>query len=393
VTRRASAWEVYGSPLLLIAACIVTAAALGGREGTGNTDFLTFDQSGHQLLAGGDPYVPFSIHRGPNLNPPWVVVAMAPLALMPLPSGLLVWWAISFASLFASTALIARTVAPGRAVPITCAVLATQSAFCNVGLGQVAWPLMLLMTIAWWADRRSWPVLSGALLGVAASWKPFLIVFAPYLVWRREWRMLGAAAIAIIMVALFGFAVLGAAGYRSWIHTLSIIYWHEGVHNASLRGFAARVFQARLVDSNTTPLFDNQELATAVWLLTAAALGAATLWRFVTADDRDRSWASLTLLSVLGSPLGWIHYVAIPIGPLVATLGREVGSRRRIALGGWLLLCVPFLWLRDHTFGPWLTLTVASSYMWGTLLLLIAVLMVPARFPSLHADEPPVPST
>src|SRR5262245_24463392 len=100
MTRQASMWALYGRPLLLVAACMVTAAALGGRQGSGNTDFITFNQSGQQFLAGGDPYVPFSINRGPNLNPPWVVAAMAPLALLPIPIGLAVWWAISFACLF-----------------------------------------------------------------------------------------------------------------------------------------------------------------------------------------------------------------------------------------------------------------------------------------------------
>src|SRR5687768_15442195 len=80
-----SFWNVYGFPLVLIGACMVTAAALRGRPGSTTNDFLVFFQSGRQFLAGTDPYIPFVIPLGPNLNPPWIVLAMSQLCRAPLP--------------------------------------------------------------------------------------------------------------------------------------------------------------------------------------------------------------------------------------------------------------------------------------------------------------------
>src|SRR5262245_7842840 len=101
MTRTTPLWNLYGFPLLLIAAGILTVLALVGRPGSSTTDFLVFYQSGRQFLAGGDPYFPFVEHRGPNLNPPWIVALMAQLSRAPLSTAVILWWAISFVCLFA----------------------------------------------------------------------------------------------------------------------------------------------------------------------------------------------------------------------------------------------------------------------------------------------------
>ena len=44
-------WNLYGFPLLLVAAGILTVLAISGRPGSSTTDFLIFYQSGRQFLA------------------------------------------------------------------------------------------------------------------------------------------------------------------------------------------------------------------------------------------------------------------------------------------------------------------------------------------------------
>src|SRR5262245_14166275 len=202
-----------GLPIVMVLAAIMTIVAVARRPDVGTTDFRTFYQSGRQFLAGTDPYFPYDANRGPNLNPPWVVAGMAQLCRLPLPLAVALWWAVSFACLFASIALIARAAAPGQGIALASVVLVTQASYANLRLGQVAWPIMLLMTTAWLADRQRQPVLSGALIGVAASWKPFLLVFAPYWFWRREWRALGAMSLAVAITIFIGWLAVGTAGY------------------------------------------------------------------------------------------------------------------------------------------------------------------------------------
>jgi hypothetical protein len=88
------------------------------------------------------------------------------------------------------------------------------------------------------------------------------------------------------------------------------------------------------------------------------------------------------LTAQLVSPLGWIHYLPIATGPLVAVLvaGRPAGMR--MAAVGVALLCVPFAWLKATTFGPVLTITIASCYAWGAIVL----------FASISSSVPKAPS-
>ncbi len=373
---RPSSWNVYGFPIVFVAACIVTVVAVARRPDVGTTDFRTFYQSGRQYLAGTDPYVPFDANRGPNLNPPWVVASMAQLCRAPLPVAVAAWWAFSLVCLFTAIALIARAVAPGQTVTLASLVLVTQAAYSNLRLGQVAWQLMLLLTAAWLADRSRKPVLCGVLVGVAASWKPFLLVFAPYLLWRREWRALAAMFAAVGVTIVVGFLAVGARGYASWLMSLQLIDWAGHPLNASLRGLLSRAMTiSTLFEQHTTPIVRASGWVDAAWLTVSMSVAAITIFRVIVARDVDRAWAALGLLALLISPLGWVHYVPIVTGPFVATLitaGRRVP---RVAVVGWLLLCVPFAWLKATTFGPLLTLTMASSYAWGTMLLLAAVLL------------------
>ena len=368
----ASLWHLYGFPLLLIAACMLTAVGLFR---AGATDFLTFTQSGRQLLAGGDAYFPFVPHRGPNLNPPWIVMLMAPLSALPYRAGLAVWSAISLVCLMASAILIARTIAPGQSVAIACAVLVTQAAFSNLGLGQVAWPLMLLMTMAWRADRSDRPVACGLALGLAAAWKPFLLVFLPYLVWRRAWRTLLAMTVAMALTIVVGLFGVGVSGYRSWFAALQLVQWEGLPLNASVRAVLTRILMvSEMTELRTTPIVVAPAWRDVAWLAVSSVIAAVTVIRIMVKREIDRAWAGLGLMALLISPLGWVHYVPVVTGPVLAVLLAAGRPTFRLAIAGWLLLCVPFMWLKSTAFGPWLTATVASSYAWGVLILLAAVL-------------------
>src|SRR5439155_24913732 len=149
-------------------------------------------------------------------------------------------WACGSGCLSPAVRMSAKAVGPGHAVSIASAVLVTQAAFSNIRLGQVAWPLMLLVTAAWRADRSGRTVVAGVMLGVAAAWKPFLLVFVPYFIWRREWRTLLAMAAVIGATLVGGLLALGPGAYGSWFAALRIVGWEQHLLNASIRGLLAR---------------------------------------------------------------------------------------------------------------------------------------------------------
>jgi hypothetical protein len=378
VTARRSAWDVYGFPLLVVAASILTViAVLRGRPGSSTTDFISFYQSGSQFLAGTDPYVPFVAYRGPNLNPPWIVALMSQLSRLPLSEAVVIWWAFSFACFFVAIHLIARTVAPGHDVVIASVLLVTQAAYSNIRLGQVAWPVMLLLTAAWCTDRLRRPVACGALLGLAISWKPFLIVFIPYVVWRREWTMLAAMGVAIAATVAAGLVAVGVASYRSWLTILRLVGWEGHVLNGSIAGFFSRALELPVAVASTADLATTARLwLNVLWIASGLVAIALTAVTIRAARNRDVAWASLPLLAILLSPLGWVHYVPLGAGAIVAVLLSAPPSARALAVASWLLVCNPLAWsLPTNESGRVMMLTMASSYTWGTLLLLGAVLV------------------
>jgi Glycosyltransferase family 87 len=371
-----SRWNLYGLPLLLVVAAILTVLSVLGRPGASTTDFLVFHQSGRQFLAGANPYVPFVIYRGPNLNPPWVVAIMAQLSRAPVEWAVVIWWAIGFACLAASLNMIHKELPHQRLPAIAAAVLVTQAAYANIRLGQVAFPLMLLMTAAWRADRADRPLLCGVLVGLAAAWKPFLLVFAPYLIWRRAWPALAAMAVTIALTIAVGFLAVGAAGYASWLGVLQLVGWEGHPLNASLRGMVTRALTlSTLLEQHTTPIVDAPAWRDGAWLALSLTVAAITVVRITVKQNIHMAWAALGLMALVISPLGWVHYVPIVTGPIAAVLLAGRPFAQRLGIAGWVLLCIPFAWLKTAAFGPVLTLTVASAYGWGTLLLLAAVLL------------------
>ena len=354
--------DAYGAPLLLVAACFAMALAVAPQPGSTTTDFLIFHQSGHQFLNGADPYFPFVAHRGPNLNPPWVVAMMAPLSMAALSTAVVVWWVISFACFFASMALIAHTLRQLDIVALASAVLVTQAAFANVRLGQVAWPIMLLITAAWHAQRRGRAVRCGACLGMAVSWKPFLLVFIALLVWQRQWRgVVTAVAVAVGLFAL-GWFIAGSSTFRSWLAVLQLVGWEELLLNTSGRALIGRALTLpSLIEAHTTPLIVAPRYVPAAWSVIIGLLCGAAAVRLSRTGNVDVAWAALGLLALLVSPIGWVHYVPIVSGPLAGALLADRSTRYGVAIVGWSVLCIPYEWLKGATFGPLLTVTVASS--------------------------------
>ena len=99
----------------------------------------------------------------------------------------------------------------------------------------------------------------------------------------------------------------GWSAYGSWLKAGTGVHWHAILYNASLRGVLARIVD----DSVGNPL----------WIgLNLAVLGF-TVWRLLRCDfDADGDLSVAFLTSLLISPLGWVYYLPVALGPLLAHL-------------------------------------------------------------------------
>ncbi len=355
-------------------------------------DFGKFFYSAQLFLSGDNMYAPnpaTSIGVGGgrahvflNMNPPHAHLPLLLLAPLSIQVAAVVWSIASAVGLIASFAIALGELGI-RPTPrgILFGVLAA-SVFSATGAivitGQLSFLLLPVITLAWRGARREAWARAGTWLGVAISIKPFLLVFIPYFVLRRHWAAVTAAAVTMVAAFSVGVAVFGVDAHREWIRALGTTDWEWAAMNASVLGLLSRA----LGDSPYyTPL---AVLPSGVWLvwLTASvliAMGTFVAIRNRPAADADSAFLLLLLAALLISPLGWIYYLWLPLGPALARF-LSPGDRSESPPVRWLLwLALPGLvWPLSMIFvgqpSGVATVTVGSIYFWSTLFLWLAAL-------------------
>jgi hypothetical protein len=239
--------------------------------------------------------------------------------------------------------------------------------------GEMSLLLLLPFTGAWIAARRGRWTAAGALLGACLSVKLFFLVFIAWLVAARAWKGVAAAVTASACCAALGAAVYGVGAYADWLHGLSRVAWWWLPMNVSLRGLAERLLHA---GPPYASVFAAPHLAWPLWLALAGVAAAVTAWRTWPGrgtPDVDRLFAVLLLAALLVSPLGWVYYLPLLTGPLLALVVRRDLWRgpagAALALAGLVLLYVPMEVTEKGQPSALATVTLASAHGWGVLLL------------------------
>jgi Glycosyltransferase family 87 len=366
MTRKGWLWPAAWLAIFTIALA-VDAYVLGrAPAATDQADFGQFYRAVHAIRQGLPMYPP--LFQGDrvvyNLNPPHFHLLVLPLAPLDAATAFWVWTALGIATLALIVALQTHAWLAGLedkapallllawlfVTPITGAVLVT---------GAPVWVLLPLVWGAWQSERRGWNALAGILLGLAASVKLFLLVFVPWLVWRREWRGLCAFVAAAAAWFVAGFLVFGARSYEQWGTALGrSSEWGWGQLNGSVWALASRAMMPNPHWASLTLPFS----PLVVWAIASCAILSIT-YASLRSTEVDTAWARLLVAALLTSTLGWIYYAwwLIP----VATVWRG----RTLSWAALLALTVPPQWLFAGQPSVLLTVTLASVYTWGLLAL------------------------
>ncbi|HET7481083.1 MAG TPA: glycosyltransferase family 87 protein, partial [Rubrobacteraceae bacterium] len=232
-------------------------------------------------------------------------------------------------------------------------LLLSSPLLATLALGQMYSVLALGLVVAWNADRRDRPMLSGVALGLVVALKPSL---APIVLWplvRRRWRAFAATMAAGILGALVGAVVLGVDTTVQWFEILLrsplSTYWD----NASLPSSVARMF---------TENEFARPLAVLPWLVPVAyiaGIGVIILTAVKVRHGSEAGLWALTAASLLASPIAWNNYLMLLAPGILLLMAR---GRVAVAL---LLLALqfippqwPLLWQGDDTALATLALTL-----------------------------------
>jgi glycosyl transferase family 87 len=318
----ALAWVAAG-----LLACLAAAQYRHGQ------DFGVFWRAGGRFVAGrdlfpaGDGFLAWRYAPGTAL-------LFAPFALLPLGAAKALWFALLAAAGGLVVARLARDAPDFR--PAGLALLALSRPLVEeFACGQVNLLVLLAALAAFRDEDRGRPVRAGLLLALCVGLKlsPALLLL-PALAARR-WRVVGGAALGLVLVALAPLPFYGASGAVALHHrwTASLAAASPGAAaaggNQSLFGCAAR-------------------LGAPAW---AAAIVAAAVVAAALRAPGDRARRGLLLFATaLASPMGWIqnYVLALP-----ALAGLAVSRRSVAAAAVGVALLVPMYDVSGPRFEAW----------------------------------------
>jgi hypothetical protein len=338
-----------------VSGLIVMAAVSSGTLGF---DFQAYHQAAQRVLAGErlfDPSVQETGGFGLFYYPPPFVLAILPLAILPVAAATWIWLGLSVAMLIAGIALMpVRPII--RWLTMLLAGLSWPVAYA-LKLGQVGPLLLLLFALGWrWLDRPVAVGVAGA-LGAIVKIQPGLV-----LVWAVLTRRPAAAIIGIaigVAAAIVATVVLG--GPSVWFDYLALL---RNVSDpiATPHNFTpgAVVYQAGVPTGVAATVQIASSVLAVVVVLVAIARAPASA-----------SYMATVIASQLLSPVLWDHYAMLLLLPVAWLLER----------GRWWAVLIPLV-----TSALTLVVTLpAITYpilFWAALLAVLAVGLREGRDPA-----------
>jgi hypothetical protein len=161
-------------------------------------------------------------------------------------------------------------------------------------------PLILLIALVWRYRHR--PAVAGIVTAVAISLKPFVWPLLVWLVATRRYRAAGVAALTGLVVNLLAVAIVGFDQVSRYLTDASRV-----------SGAFYRIAYTPL--ALTLHLGIGRNAATAVEIAAAAAAAVACLAVGRRGDDLG-ALTLLIVLTLLATPVLWMHYFALALVPL-----------------------------------------------------------------------------
>jgi len=246
--------------------------------------------------------------------PPTFLFPAALLALLPFVPAALTWLALT---LPAYVAALRAIIGQRSAVFLACGFPAVMW---NLSAGQNGFVSAALMGGTFlFMERR--PLVSGLLLGLLTYKPHFGILFPLVLALDGRWRVIAAATLTAITIALLSWFVFGAEGWRAFIDSVLLtgtVVFAEG--RAGLNKLQSLFGLVRWLGGGMTIAWTLHAA-----LLVACAVAASLLWRTRTAFEIKA--AALATATLLATPYLYIYdfaVLAVPIAFLIR-LGLQDG--------------------------------------------------------------------
>lgn len=397
--------------LFLVVTCgllVQTAARKGGLWDPERTnDFLAYHQAARACLD-GDLHTAYDHPEKPYQYPPSLAALIVPLGLLSYRAALAIWilmllvlFLVTFRSL--DEVLGAPVKGIDKMMGLLLAFRLLQSDFANSNANTL---VLALVVLGFLAVRRDRAVLGGLLLSLAAAIKVFPILLAPWLLYKKRFRLsLSFLGGLVLWGCLVPGAIVGPRDtltcYERWLGDMGgpsagVAEAPELERGAYVAGQSLRTFWFHLLRETDASAHDDDiftvhvahlSMTTVenVYRVTGGLLLLAGLWIFWRRGHArlfsGPEIALALLLAVVLSPLARkAHFVMIwPAAVLAFSIARvSRGPRRRLLHGAWIAALLLVVFTSPGALGPWLSKRVMAfaPLTWASLLL-AAVVVVP----------------
>jgi len=268
------------------------------------------------------------------LYPPFVALALTPLAAVGYSAAYLLWFILNCLLLVGVLVALNRYVQLRRSGSVLLVVAGASffPVFATLAQGQVSMVLLAALIasfLALRAQREGW---AGALLALALIKPPYVLPFLLLLLVQGRWRALASFCAAGAALAVFPMAVLGPSINQNYLQMLrQAAGWHtttggfSAQANQNLAGFFQLLFAA--------------PVATMLqWAFSAAALAAVA----VIARRRrpvDLPFAAATVAALLVNPHVLVHDLSLLLIPAAIAIRHARAPEPTL----WLLLIAGYV--------------------------------------------------
>lgn len=387
-------WWLLGFAVLALGVGPVLVPDLDVPAWKREVDLEVYRAAGQSVLHGRSlyDYVTDVPNLLPFTYPPFAAVVAIPLALVPFGVAQGIWVVVQVALMVLICAISARPllVRCGPAAPVALAALTTAGCWTlpvddGLFFGQVGVLLTFLCLLDVTRGGRRW---SGWLVGAAAALKLtpglFVVLFALAGRWRSARNaVIGGAAITL--------------GTALVIPQASVTYWGGALFDSSRIGDTRITYNGSLIGA-AARLGPGGAEGRLLWGLIGMAVTAYGLWlgsQLARRGEEVAAVAAVGLLTVLVSPIAWLHHMVWVVPAILALVGDGRSVRRAItAVAVWFLYSAPLelpwrggRWIYTGATSLPLARLAQSSFTAGAVLILIALHVLVLRSPAGARDR------
>lgn len=325
-------------------------------------DLMYYYNAVHALTGNANPYTTGYIY------PPICLIILYPLQFLSLPTARLLWTVLSLLALCVSLVLLLKLY--NYRLFSTSALLIWSLAFIffpvrwTLGMGQINMYILLLLSMAIVLFSKGKYTLAGICFGLTLAIKYFPVFILPYLIMRKQWKILWSLILTLVVLTALGFILLPRSVNTQFFTQILPGFLLAGSGNDAYYNQALSGFLAREVQDETLRWIWRISTSLSVFFITFLLI-------YKRPANKQRiifEFGIIITLSLLLNSFSWQHHYTWLLIPLIAVFTTITKAKKSIMEYSVLALVYLLSSININTPGEIPAILLSHTFYGGTLL-------------------------